>query len=172
MRKKSIERNLGFAAILTCSLLSMYLILQVVLESPKTSSIIGLITGTNSKSYLWGWLIHNKLFWMAFAVSVVSAVLGKWRFSVTTAVMIFEAVLLGELFGPYPAGSEYGQDHYGWAIWLLCYFSSMVMGMIAEKMKKKGIAIKSKQFVVWLVAMGCCCILSILIVLLNRPVYI
>ena len=171
-RQHSIKRNAVFAAVLVGSMLTMYLILQFVLGTPKTSSVMGLITGTSSKSYLWGWLIHNKLFWLACGISVIPALWGKWRFSVTTAVMIFGGVLLGELFGPYPAGSEYGQDHYGWAIWLLCYFSSMVMGMIAEKMKKKGIAINSKQFVVWLVAMGCCCILSILIVLLNRPVYI
>lgn len=167
-RQIRIKRNVVFATALVCSLLTIYLILQVVLGTPKASNVMGLIMGTNSKSYLWGWLIHNKLFWLAFAVSVVPAFWGKWRFSVTTAVMIFLGVLLGELFGPYPAGAEYGQDHYGWAIWLLCYFSSVVMGIIAEKMKKKGIAIKSKQFMIWMAAMVCCCILSILFVLLNR----
>lgn len=171
-RLHSIKKNAVFAAALIFGILTIYLILQIVLGTPKTSNVMGLITGTSSKSYLWGWLIHNKLFWLACAISVIPAFLGKWRFSVTTAVMIFIGIFLGELFGPYPAGSAYGQDHYGWAIWLLCYFSSIIMGVIAEKMKKKGIAIKSKQFVVWLVAMGCCCILSILIVLLNRPVYI
>lgn len=167
-RQSNIKRNIVFATVLVCSLLSIYLILQVILGTPKTSTIMGLITGTNSKSYLWGWLIHNKLFWLALAISVVPAFWGKWRFSVTTAVMIFGGLLLGELFGPYPAGAEYGPDHYGWAIWLLCYFSSVVMGIIAERMKKKGIAINSKQFVIWMVAMGCCCILSILFVSLNR----
>lgn len=168
LRQSFIKRNFIFADALTCSILILYLLLQVTLGSPEQSSMMGLITGTTSKSYLWGWLIHHKLFWLAVTVSVVPALWGKWRYSVTTTVMIFFGVLLGELFGPYPAGAEFGHDHYGWAIWLLCYFSSVVMGIIAERMKKKGIPIKSKQFMIWLAAMGGCCIVSILIVLLNR----
>lgn len=133
VEKKRIQRkkNLVAASGITGIYLLIYLSLQLISHDLTNSTMHEVLFGTNSNLYLWGWLLHTKLFWLALCIAAISALLDKWRFTAITSIMFFLGILAGELFGPYPAGNAYGHNHYGWAIWACMYLISLIVGAIA-----------------------------------------
>lgn len=83
-------------------------------------------------SYLFGWLLHSRLFWYSMAISTLPALFGRCRFSACTLAGFALGLLLGILLGPNPAGAPYGHGHYGWAIWGGIYLASLPAGAALE----------------------------------------
>lgn len=100
-----------------------------------------------SFSYMYGWLIHNNVFWAVMIVTVIVAILGKYRFSLSCSAGFLVGMVLGELFGDHV--SSVAWRHYGFEIWLCILLFSAVMGVILEKGAKKGDSWLANWFALW-----------------------
>ncbi len=89
---------------------------------------------TGPGSYLYGWLLSSRLFWIAMAVSVLPALLGRQRMAFVCLIGFVAGGVLGMLFGPNPSGAALGQGHYGWAIWGTVFLLSLPAGALAERL--------------------------------------
>ena len=87
-------------------------------------------------SYLYGWLLSSYMFHITAAISILPSLIGKHWYSITTFIAFTVGFLAGLIFGPNP-GDKYGHTHYGWAIWLVIFFASVLIGVIVEILKKK-----------------------------------
>ena len=96
---------------------------------------LGDMLGT--RSYTFGWILHNKLYWFAAVVSACPAIIWKWKFSLSTFIGVFLGIGCGELFGPNPTGSAVGMGHYGWAIGIGVFLLSIIVGVLLEVFCKK-----------------------------------
>lgn len=140
---------------ITLAILAGYLVIFLggKLFSPPLAdtSITGWLFGTDprSHSYLFGWLIYNYMFLFASLISAIPALFGKHRFSLTTLAGFALSLPLGEFLGRHPAGAPYGQSHYGWAIWLLLFLFSILMGIWLERFDKEAISFRSRRFILW-----------------------
>ena len=127
--------------IIFCYLL-IYLIGRLIWCRSSENSALGFLfyaDPAGAHSYLFGWLLHSRLFWLALTLSSLPALLGKFRFCVTTLSFFLLGLVLGILFGPYPAGEAYGHGDYGWAIWGLSFLLSIPAGILLEILWKKGL---------------------------------
>ena len=165
-RRKKIKKNIFFTLVVAVGYVIVYLVGRIFGTTGQQTSVIGWLFGDDPAqlSYLYGWLLHQNIFWIAMAVSVIPALFGKKYFSFTTLAGFALGLLIGELGGQNPAGAAYGYGHYGWAIWGGIFTFSIVMGIIFEKITKSTIDWKSKKLWVWsaVFAIG---ILSILIII-------
>lgn len=165
-RCKKIKKNIFFTLVVAVGYVIVYLVGRIFGTTGQQTSVIGWLFGDDPAqlSYLYGWLLHQNIFWIAMAVSVIPALFGKKYFSFTTLAGFALGLLIGELGGQNPAGAAYGYGHYGWAIWGGIFTFSIVMGIIFEKITKSTIDWKSKKLWVWsaVFAIG---ILSILIII-------
>ena len=100
-----------------------------------------------SFSYMYGWLIHNNVFWAVMIVTVIVAILGKYRFSLSCSAGFLIGMVLGELFGDHL--SSVAWDHRGFEIWLGILLLSAVMGVFLEKGAKKGDSWLANWFALW-----------------------
>ncbi len=148
---------------------AIFLLVQLLLQPAPDSSLVGLLSNWAHKSYLWGWLLHRGLYWMALGVSALGALVGKARFSGITCGMFYLGLLLGELLGPSPALSSLGQGHFGWAVWGAVYLSSIPTGIIWERQRKKGGALVSRSSALLVASYALIVALLVLLVLLSRP---
>lgn len=153
-RRTKIRKNIVVTLVIAAAYLVINLIGRLIGGYGQDFSVISLLFGTdvNQFSYLFGWLIRTNLFWVAMVISVVTALLGKHHFSITTTFGFVVGLLIGEVFGENPAEQTYGQDHFGWAIWILIFLFTIIMGIILEKLKRKDNLFNSKQFRVWCIA--------------------
>jgi len=172
-RRRS-QRNLMAAVGLTVFYVVLYGIGRLLFSYSEQSTVLGwlfLSPATGPGSYLFGWLVDNHLFFFAMGLSVLPTVFGKIRFSLTTSVGFLIGLLTGMLFGPNPAGTYYGNTHYGWAIWLLCFLVFMGFGCVLERMSAKGLRLNSKAGIFWLTAAAVSVIFIIVFVRLSIPDY-
>ena len=132
-RKKNLVMSL---AVMSAYLLT-YLAGCVVCGNFAQSSFIGWLTGTDSRFYLFGWLTHQGLVWIAMVISVLPALFGKYRFSVVTFAAFVFGIIVGELLGPNPAGASTGHTHFGWVIWGGIFSAAIVVGAVWEFLIKK-----------------------------------
>ena len=143
--KKAIEqitkrrKNLKVMFSVIVGYLITYLIGRLICGDFTQNSFIGWLTGLDSKYYLFGWLTHQGIFWIAMAISALPALFGKYRFSFVTFASFVLGIFTGELFGSNPAGEIYGHSHYGWIIWGGIFLTSIVIGFVLELLMKKGI---------------------------------
>lgn len=144
------KRNALFALATAAGYGAIYLLGRIFCCTASQSSVLGWLFGTDPTqlTYLYGWLLRQKLFWFSMAISVVPALWGKYRFSSTTLFAFGIGLLLGEQLGACPAGAVYGHSHYGWIIWGGIFLFSMAMGIVLERMKKT-LTLKSKKFWIW-----------------------
>ncbi len=87
--------------------------------------------------YVYGWLVHQKIYWIAMAISMAAALLGKQYCSWFTFLGFVSGMLAGEWFGANPNASAIGQGHYGWLIWGGIFLLSVGIGILLEKKAKK-----------------------------------
>ncbi len=134
-RRRKRKKNLLFTLAVIGGYLIVYLAGRIFGTTGEPTSVMGWLFGNDPTqfSYLYGWLLHQNIFWIAMAISAVPAMFGKTYFSLTTLLGFAIALLLGELCGANPAGAAYGHGHYGWAIWGCIFGISMIMGVILEK---------------------------------------
>lgn len=140
--KLRIRRKRNFLAALSVAggYLAVYLLGRVVWCSLSESSLMGWLFFARPKgehSYLYGWLLSSRLFWYAMTVSVLPAIFGKLRFSLTTLAGFVLGLLAGMAFGPNPGGAATGHTHDGWLIWGVVFLVSAAAGIVAEKCGKR-----------------------------------
>lgn len=131
------KRNLIMALAVMAAYLLTYLVGRIICGDFAQGSFLGWLTGTDSKYYLFGWLTHQGLFWIAMVISVFPALFGKYRFSAVTFAAFALGIFVGELLGPNPAGEAIGHTHYGWVIWGGIFLVSIVIGTVWEFLIKK-----------------------------------
>lgn len=139
-RRKRLKKNASAALFAVLLYLAIYLAGRFIWCGFAENSFMGwlvLAAPSGDGSYLYGWLISSKLFWLAAAVSALPALFGKYRFSSATLVGFTVGLLTGMLFGPNPEGAAYGNSHYGWAIWSAVYLLSVIIGILFEWIAKR-----------------------------------
>ena len=166
---RKISLSVTAAALTAAVYIAAYLAVQFCTADFSQSSLLSVITHPSHSPYLWSWLLTNRLFWWVMAVSVFSALCGKFRFSAVNTAMFFFAAALGEILGPYPAGAPYGHSHYGWAIWCVLYLISIAMGISAEKLKIGESPLLSIKNRIWLLISISACTAAVIFILLARP---
>lgn len=135
MKKRTVFITLGYFAVY----LVIYLTGRVLWCDMGDGNLIEWLFITmpvGKHSYLYGWLLSSNLFLTAHALSVLSSLWEKFRFSAVTTAGFIVGIGAGMIWGPNPAGDSIGHGHYGWAIWAVIYLISIAAGIILEKCKK------------------------------------
>ena len=164
-----VKRRIWAALLLLAGYLSIYLLGRILGDIPAQSSVLGWLFTTSPSyfSYLYGWLIKSKLFWVAVAISLSGCLLGRYRFAVTTFCAFAVGLVLGELLGENPSGAPYGHGHYGWVIWGCVFIFSLVMGAVVERFPRRGAELwRYWGFRLWLGSFLVCILLLLLWALL------
>ena len=133
---------------MTAGYLAFYLLGRVLWCPMEGSSLLGWLVWNRpggDGSYLYGWLLSSGLFWWAMALSVLTALLGRYRLSLVTCAYFLLGFLTGFLLGPHPVGAALGHGHYGWACWGFTYLLSLPMGLLAERARRKGVPLRSRS---------------------------
>ena len=136
------------ALAVTAGYLVFYLLGRILWCPLEDSSLLGWLLWerpSGGESYLYGWLLSSGLFWWAMALSALTALLGRYRLSVTTCAYFLIGFLMGLVLGPHPAGAAMGHGHYGWAFWGCIYLLSLPMGLLAERAGRKGVTFASRR---------------------------
>ena len=151
-RRGKMKKNLLLTLATIGGYIIVYLAGRIFGTTGTQASVMGWLFGNDpgQLSYLYGWLLHQNIFWVAMAISTVPALFGKRYFSLTSLSGFAIALLLGELCGNNPAGAAYGHGHYGWLIWGGIFAFSVVMGIVLEKMSAGRLELKSKKLWIWL----------------------
>ena len=171
-RRSRRRRNLLAILAVAGAYLVIYLLGRIFGTAPGSYSLAGWLFGNDPQqlSYLYGWLLRQKLFWAALLISALPALWGKYRFSATASIGFALGLALGELAGPNPAGAPWGHGHDGWAIWGGCFLLSLATGGVLERLSRRGLAVKSRAFLLWcaLFVLGMAAV--VLLVKLGTPV--
>lgn len=136
--RKQRRDNLLFALAVAGVYLLLYLIGRLIWCDMRETTLMGwlfLAQPKGAHSYLYGWLLHNHLFWYAMLISALPSFWGKYRFSCTALLGFIAGLAAGMIFGPYPEGAATGHTHYGWAIWGGVFLCSVIAGIIVQKRK-------------------------------------
>ena len=134
------KKNVLMALSVMGGYILIYLLGRLIWCDLTESSFIGWLVSVRPNgehSYLYGWLLSSNLFWIALIISTLPAIWGKFKFSFTTLAGFVVGLLAGMLFSPNPDGAAIGQTHYGWAIWGVIYFLSVIAGILVERFVKK-----------------------------------
>ena len=171
-RRSRRRRNLLAILAVAGAYLVIYLLGRIFGTAPGSYSLAGWLFGNDPQqlSYLYGWLLRQKLFWAALLISALPSLWGKYRFSATASIGFALGLALGELAGPNPAGAPWGHGHDGWTIWGGCFLLSLAMGGVLERLSRRGLAVKSWAFLLWcaLFVLGMAAV--VLLVKLGTPV--
>ena len=151
MRRVRRRRNLLAAGLTAAGYLLLYLLGRLLNGAGSSSSLTGWLFEADPArlSYLYGWLLTRRLFWMAMAISVLPAFWGRYRFSAVTLAGFALGLLLGEGLGEYPPGAAWGHGHYGWAIWGGIFLFSVAMGAVLERLAGRGPLWHTRRLRIW-----------------------
>ncbi len=133
-----LKRNTLFALCVTAGYLIFHLICRFVWIDPDKCTVFSwfFVPPQGEHSYLYGWLLSSNMFDISVAISIIPAFFGKRIYPITTSCGFLIGFLAGLIFGPNPEGAAIGHDHYGWAIWGVIFFASVIIGIIIELIKK------------------------------------
>ena len=137
--KAKLKKNVTVALCITAGYFLFYLIGRFI-WCDRNYSLLGWLFNApvdqGKHSYLYGWLLSSYMFYITAGISILPSLFGKYWYSITTLVGFYVGFLAGLIFGPNP-GDKYGHTHYGWAIWLVIFFASVLIGIAVEIIKKK-----------------------------------
>ena len=107
-QRKRLKKNVFFTLGATIGYVIIYLAGRIFGTTGQQTSVIEWLFGDDPMqlSYLYGWLLHQNIFWIAMAVSVIPALFGKKYFSFTTLAGFALGLLIGELGGTEPGRSS------------------------------------------------------------------
>ncbi len=160
-RRTQRRMFLRLALLTAAAYLLIYLLGRLLWCSRSDLTVLGFLwqaRPTGDNSYLFGWLLSSRLFWIAMAISVLPALWGRYRFSFTTLLGFISGWLLGILLGP----TQYGTGEYGWAFWGGVFLLSMAMGAILERFRRRGISLRSRKGLIWLISFAVLLLLVLL----------
>ena len=166
------RRNLLASLAVVGGYLLVYLLGRAFGTAPGSYSLTGWLLGDDPRqfSYLYGWLLHQRLFWIALLLSALPCLWGKYRFSAVTTAAFALGLLLGELLGQDPAGAPWGHGHDGWAIWGGIFLYSIVMGIALEGLFRRGLLRKGRPLWLWCILFVLGSAAIILLIKLGTPV--
>ena len=137
--KAKLKKNVTVALCITAGYFLFYLIGRFI-WCDRNYSLLGWLFNApvdqGKHSYLYGWLLSSYMFYITAGISILPSLFGKHWYSITTLVGFYIGFLTGLIFGPNP-GDKYGHTHYGWAIWSVIFFASVLIGIAVEIIKKK-----------------------------------
>lgn len=138
--KAKLKKNVLVALCVAAGYMLFYLIGRFIWCDRNYSFLAWLFSAppVGKDSYLYGWLLSSYMFYIAAAISILPSFLGKHLYSITTLSGFTVGFLAGVIFGPNP-GDKYGHTHYGWAIWGMVFFASVIIGIGVEILKKRGL---------------------------------
>ena len=139
--KAKLKKNVLVAICITAGYFLFFLIGRFIWCDRNYSFLAWLFSAppVGKDSYLYGWLLSSYMFYIAAAISIFPSLFGKHLYSITTLSGFTVGFLAGVIFGPNPAGAAIGHDHYGWAIWGVVFFASVIIGIGVEILKKRGL---------------------------------
>lgn len=76
------------------------------------------------------WIRRNGLYLIGAVIAVGLALLGQWFLSVSVLSGVHLGILAAKIFGPNPAGAEFGFGHYGWFIWIIAFLFCVILGLV------------------------------------------
>ncbi len=166
------RKNLLLTSAVITGYLLVYLVGRMFRTTGEPVSVLWWLIGDEPQDfhYLYGWLIHNKLFWLSMAASAVPALFGKKYYSFTTLLGFVLGLLLGELCGQNPAGAAYGHGHYGWAIWGCIFIFSLGMGIVLERMERSKANTQKSRLWIWLAIFAAGVLVIVLAIRMGMPV--
>lgn len=146
-RRQHKLRNLYTALVVSAGYLAVFLLCKIYFTTSDIHSFLGWLSTIilRADCYVFSWLLTSNLFFYASLLSILAALLGKHRLSVTTLTGFALGIPLGELLGTNSAGAFYGFGHYGWAIWGGIFLLSIAMGIWLERFSKEDLTLKSKK---------------------------
>ena len=136
MKKQNLYITLGYLSVYCL----IYLTGRIIWCDINESGLIAwLFTSMpiGEHSYMYGWLLSSYMFLCALVISVLPSLFGRFKFSAVTTVGFIMGLVSGMILGPYPDGDAIGHGHYGWAIWVVVYLISIIVGVIVEKRNKQ-----------------------------------
>ncbi len=86
---------------------------------------------TGQQLYLYGWLLHQKWFWVSMAICLGSAMWNKRIFALLSTLGFGLGFAVGERFGEHPV-DPFGNSHDGWWMWSVIFVASMVLGALIQ----------------------------------------
>ena len=138
--KAKLKKNLIVALCIAAGYFLFFLIGRFIWCDRAYSFLAWLFSAPpeGEHSYLYGWLLSSYMFYITAAISILPSLFGKYVYSITTLSGFTVGFLAGLIFGPNP-GDKYGHTHYGWAIWGVIFFASVIVGITLEILKKRGL---------------------------------
>ncbi len=89
-------------------------------------------------SYLFGWLIMHKRFWLCALLAILPNLFDWQRFSAAVCTGFTAGLCLGELFHPLLVNPGQSGIPASWCIWFSCFVLSIAGGIYLERRKKKA----------------------------------
>jgi transcriptional regulator with XRE-family HTH domain len=139
--KAKMKKNAIVALCIAAGYFLFYLIGRVIWCDREYCTFLAWLFSvrpSGEHSYLYGWLLSSNMFYITAAISILPSLLGKLLYSITTLSGFTVGFIAGVIFGPNP-GDKYGHTHYGWAIWGVIFFASVIVGIVLEILKKRGL---------------------------------
>ncbi len=139
--KAKLKKNVLFALCVTAGYMLFYLIGRFIWCDREYCTFLAWlfsVTPSGEHSYLYGWLLSSGMFIISAAISILPSLFGKYLYSTSTLIGFAVGFLAGLIFGPNPEGDAIGMGDYGWAIWGVIFFASVIIGIIVEILRKKN----------------------------------
>ncbi len=140
--KAKLKKNVIFALCVTAGYMLFYLIGRFIWCDREYCTFLAWLFSvppSGEHSYLYGWLLSSYMFYVAAAISILPSLFGKHLYSISTSIGFTVGFLAGLIFGPNPEGAAMGMGDYGWAIWGVIFFVSVIVGIVLEILKKRGL---------------------------------
>lgn len=138
-KNKGMRKNILSALFILLAYMVLYMIGRLIwCRSGGEGSMLGILWASKPEgenSYLFGWLLSSRLFYISAVISAIPSLWGRRYFSIITLAGFIIGMVSGIIFGPNPEGAFYGNSHYGWAIWAGIFILSMVFGIFFEVFK-------------------------------------
>ncbi len=131
-RRKRLRQNVRAALQIASGYLLVYLLGRVLWCDFSDSTVLGwlfLARPDKPGSYLYGWLLHKRLFWGCAAIAAGTALLGRHRAARVQLAYFVLGLWAGVWYGPVP----YGSGEYGWAYWAALVLASFPVGRLWQK---------------------------------------
>ena len=134
-----IQKNICFALLLCAGFYAFFLIYKLFrCEIGFDRGLLFFLFDSDSRyfPYPFSWLLHNDVYPICAAISVIPALFGRKWFAYTSASACMLGILVSEPIGYL---FEYVNDvgvtvNHSWAIWFLCYLGGILLGILREIM--------------------------------------